>query len=150
MRALVQRVTEASVSVGGELVGSIDVGLVVFLGISQNDTEIEAKYIVDKVSNLRIFYDEEGKFNYSPLDTGIEILIVSQFTLYADTRRGRRPSFTEAAKPEIAKGLFEYTVGLFKKTGLKIETGLFQEYMSVSLKNDGPVTIIIDSKRSIN
>lgn len=150
MRALVQRVTEASVSVQGNIVGSIGSGLVVFLGISKNDTEAEAKYIADKVSNLRIFYDEEGKFNESPLDTGIEILIVSQFTLYADTRKGRRPSFIEAARPEVAKKLFEYTVGLFKKTDLKIETGLFQEYMSVSLKNDGPVTIMIDSNPLIS
>ena len=150
MRALVQRVTEASVSVQGKIVGSIDCGLVVFLGISKNDTEAEAKYIADKVSNLRIFYDEKGKFNESPLDTGIEILIISQFTLYADTRKGRRPSFIEAARPEVAKKLFEYTVGLFKKTDLKIETGLFQEYMSVSLKNDGPITIMIDSNPLIS
>lgn len=150
MRALVQRVTEASVSVQGKMVGSIGCGLVVFLGISKNDTEAEAKYIADKVSNLRIFYDEEGKFNESPLDTEIEILIVSQFTLYANTRKGRRPSFIEAARPEVAKKLFEYTVGLFKKTDLKIETGLFQEYMSVSLKNDGPVTIMIDSNPLIS
>ena len=148
MGALVQRVSEASVSVEGKMVGSINSGFVVFLGISKKDTEIEAKYVVDKVSNLRIFDDDEGKFSYSPLDMGKEILVISQFTLHADTRKGRRPSFTEAARPEIAKNLFEYTVSLFKKTGLKIETGLFQEYMSVSLKNDGPVTIMIDSNSS--
>ena len=140
-----QRVTEASVTIEGEVVGSIAEGLVVLLGVSRHDTENEAQYIVNKISNLRIFYDGEGKFNRSALDTNAELLLVSQFTLFGDTLKGRRPSFLEAARPEVAEKLFKHTVKLFKDTGLKVETGRFQAYMSVSIKNDGPVTILIDS-----
>lgn len=145
MRALVQRVSGASVSVGDEVIGRIGCGLVVLLGIANWDGDDEARYIVDKTVNLRIFSDEEGKFNRSALDVGAELLVVSQFTLYGDTRRGRRPSFTEAAPPERAQELFQRTVELFRQTGLKVETGRFQAHMLVSIQNDGPVTIMLDS-----
>ena len=145
MRALVQRVTKASVTIDSEVVGSIGPGLVVLLGVSKDDGEEEAWHIVGKVVNLRILADEEGRFNSSALDKGAELLIVSQFTLYGDTRKGRRPSFTEAAPPEPAEALFDRTVDLFKETGLKVETGRFQAYMSVEIHNDGPVTIMIDT-----
>lgn len=145
MRALVQRVTEASVTVDGEVVGSIGRGLVVLLGVSRDDTPEEARHVAGKVANLRIFYDEEGKFNRSALDIGVELLLVSQFTLYGDTRKGRRPSFIEAARPEQAEELVNLTVELFRETGLKVETGQFQAYMAVSIQNDGPVTVMVDS-----
>ena len=145
MRALVQRVTEASVTVDGEVVGSIGRGLVVLLGVSRDDTPEEARHVAGKVANLRIFYDEEGKFNRSALDIGAELLLVSQFTLYGDTRKGRRPSFIEAARPEQAEELVNLTVELFRETGLKVETGQFQAYMAVSIQNDGPVTVMVDS-----
>ena len=145
MRALVQRVTRASVTIDSEVVGSIGPGLVVLLGVSKDDGEEEARHTVGKVINLRILADEEGRFNSSALDEGAELLIVSQFTLYGDTRKGRRPSFTEAALPEPAEALFDRTVDLFKETGLKVETGRFQAYMSVEIYNDGPVTIMIDT-----
>ena len=140
-----QRVTKASVSVDGKLVGSIDSGLVVLVGISKQDTVYDASYIVSKTVNLRIFNDEQGKFNYSALDIKSELLIISQFTLYGDTRKGRRPSFLDAAPPDEAKTLFMQTLDMFSETGLKIATGQFQAYMSVSIENDGPTTIIIDS-----
>ena len=145
MRALVQRVSQASVAVGDETVGRIGQGLVVLLGISRQDGEENAGYIVDKVINLRIFADDEGRFNRSALDIGAELLIISQFTLYADTRRGRRPSFTEAAPPEQAEALFGRTLDLFKGSGLRVESGRFQAHMAVSIHNDGPVTIMLDS-----
>ena len=145
MRALVQRVTEGSVTVEGEDVGSIGSGLVVLVGISRDDTEENARYLVDKTVNLRIFNDEDGRFNLSALDTGAELLLVSQFTLYADTRKGRRPGFTQAASPEQAEALFESTVGMFRESGLKVEVGRFQTHMLVSIQNDGPVTIMLDS-----
>ena len=145
MRALAQRVTHASVTVGDEVVGRIGPGLVILLGIAQGDDQDDTRYIVEKVANLRIFSDEEGRFNRSALDTGAEFLIVSQFTLYADTRRGRRPSFTEAAPPEQAESLFNLTVDLFRDTGLTIETGRFQAHMMLTIQNDGPVTIMLDS-----
>ena len=145
MRALVQRVSKASVKVGPEIVGAIDQGLVVLLGISRQDGEDEAGYIVGQVANLRIFADEEGRFNRSALDTGVELLVVSQFTLYGDTRKGRRPSFVEAAPPDQAEALVDRTVELFRETGLKVETGQFQAHMMVSIHNDGPVTIMLDS-----
>ncbi len=145
MRALVQRVSEASVTVGAEVVGSIGPGLVVLLGVSRDDGEEEARHIVGKVVNLRILADEEGKFNRSALDTGAELLVISQFTLYGDTRKGRRPSFVEAAIPELAEELFDRAIGLFRETGLTVETGRFQAHMMVSLCNDGPVTIMLDS-----
>ncbi len=145
MRSLVQRVTQASVTVDGQQVGAIGPGLLVFLGVGKGDTEADAAYLVDKVSNLRIFPDAEGRFNRSALDAGGEILLVSQFTLYADTRRGRRPSFTGAASSQEADALFQQAVALFAATGLKVQTGRFQTHMLVSLVNDGPVTIWLDS-----
>lgn len=146
MKALLQRVTGASVSVDNEEVGKIDQGLVVFLGVSSEDTEKDAQYLAQKVVNLRIFADKEGKFNLSALDIRGDLLLVSQFTLLADTRKGRRPSFTEAAPPEQAKALFEYFVEQARATGLKVETGRFQAYMHVEIHNDGPVTILLDSR----
>ena len=145
MRALIQRVTGASVSVDNRDVGSIARGLVVLLGVSAEDTEADARYLTDKTVNLRIFADEQNRFNHSALDIGAEILVVSQFTLYGDTRKGRRPDFTSAAPPEQAKRLYEHTVGLFLDAGLTVATGVFQEYMQVSLQNDGPVTLMLDS-----
>lgn len=145
MRALIQRVTNASVSIDGQTVGSIGPGLLVLLGVGDGDAEHDAQYLVNKVANLRIFADQENRFNRSALDTGAELLIVSQFTLYADTRKGRRPDFNQAAGPEEAQRLYEYAVELFRETGLKVETGQFQAYMQVSLHNDGPVTLMLDS-----
>ena len=144
MRAMVQRVAGASVSVEGD-VARIGGGLVVFVGVGRDDDEADARYVVEKVANLRIFEDEDGRFNVSTLDVSAELLVVSQFTLYADVRRGRRPSFTEAAAPEDAQPLFERTVELFRETGLRVETGRFQARMMVELRNDGPVTLMIDS-----
>ena len=146
MKALLQRVTTASVSLGDEEVGRIGRGLVVFLGVASGDTEKDAQYLAQKIANLRIFSDEEGKFNLSALDINGELLLVSQFTLLADTRKGRRPSFIEAAPPTQAEELFEYFVEQVRATGLKVETGRFQQYMQVEIHNDGPVTILLDSK----
>ena len=146
MKALLQRVTEASVSVAGEVVGRIGQGLVVFVGVADGDTEREARYLAQRTVNLRIFADEEGKFNLSALDIKGELLVVSQFTLLADTRKGRRPSFVEAAPPAQAEELIEQFVGEVRTTGLKVETGRFQQYMQVEIHNDGPVTILLDSK----
>ena len=149
MKALLQRVTEASVSVGGEVVGRIGRGLVVFVGVASEDTEKDAQYLVEKVVNLRIFSDEAGKFNLSALDIRGELLVVSQFTLLADTRKGRRPSFVEAAPPAQAEQLFEQFVEEARATGLKVETGRFQQYMQVEIRNDGPVTILLDSREKL-
>ena len=146
MKALLQRVNEASVSIAGELVGRIGRGLVVFVGVADGDVEKDAQYLVQKTVNMRIFADEEGKFNLSALDTKGELLLVSQFTLLADTRKGRRPSFVEAAPPERAEELFQYFVEQASATGLRVETGRFQQYMQVEIHNDGPVTILLDSK----
>ena len=132
-------------TVGDEVVGSIGPGLVVLVGISREDGPEEAEYIVAKTVNLRIFNDEAGRFNLSALDTGAQLLVVSQFTLYGDTRRGRRPSFVDAAPPEEAEALFAHTVSLFSQTGLGVATGRFQTHMTVSIENDGPVTIMLDS-----
>ena len=145
MRALVQRVAEASVTVDGTQVGRTGEGLVVLLGVSKDDGEADARYLVDKVATLRVFADESGRFNRSALDTGSELLVIPQFTLYADTRRGRRPDFTQAAAPEEAEGLYQRAVEMFRELGLKVETGRFREHMLVEIKNDGPVTILIDS-----
>ena len=142
---MVQRVSNASVTIGAEQVGTIGRGLVVLLGISRTDTEDEAQHVVGKVVNLRIFDDDAGKFDRSALDIGAELLIVSQFTLYGDTRKGRRPSFIEAAPPDQAEKLFDQTVELFRQTGLGVETGRFQAHMMVSINNDGPVTVMLDS-----
>jgi len=150
MRALIQRVTEASVSIddpeaGSIEAGSIEAGLVVLLGVAEGDDDADARYLVDKIANMRIFADEQGRFNLSALDVGGELLVVSQFTLYADTRRGRRPDFTRAAPPDEANRLYELTVEMFREKGLKVATGRFQAYMKVRLVNDGPVTIMVDS-----
>ena len=145
MRVLIQRVAEASVLVEGREVGHIGQGLVVLLGVAQDDVEDDAQYLVEKLVNLRIFADEENRFNRSALDVGAEFLLVSQFTLYADTRKGRRPDFTQAAPPQEAQRLYEYTVELCRRAGLKVATGRFQEYMQVRLQNDGPVTLLLDS-----
>ncbi|MBM3948893.1 MAG: D-tyrosyl-tRNA(Tyr) deacylase [SAR202 cluster bacterium] len=145
MRALLQRVSRASVSIDSEVVGRIGPGFVVLLGIALEDTIEDARYIVEKTVNLRVFSDAEGKFNLSALDTKGELLVVSQFTLHADTRKGRRPSFLDAAPPEQAQPLFEQTLALFRASGLKVETGRFQAHMAVSIENDGPVTIMLNS-----
>jgi len=146
LKALLQRVTEASVNVGGEVVGRIGKGLVVFVGIAQEDAERDANYLADKVVNLRIFADKASKFNLSALEIGGELLIVSQFTLLADARKGRRPSFAQAALPEQAEALFNLFVDFVRNSGLKVETGRFQQHMLVEIHNDGPVTIALDSK----
>jgi len=144
MRAVVQRVKEASVTVAGEVVGKIGRGLVVLLGVREGDTEAEAAYLAQKIANLRIFPDRAGKFNLSALEVGGEVLVVSQFTLYADTQKGRRPSFVDAAPPEVAEPLVERFVELLRQTGLRVETGQFQARMLVKIFNDGPVTIILE------
>jgi D-tyrosyl-tRNA(Tyr) deacylase len=146
VKALVQRVSKASVSVAGEEVGMIGRGLVVFLGVASGDTERDAQYLMQKIINLRIFADAAEKFNLSSLDINGELLLVSQFTLLADTRKGRRPSFVEAAPPEQAEVLFNYAVGLARDSGLKVATGRFQQSMQVEIHNDGPVTIMMDSR----
>ncbi len=145
MRALVQRVWEASVSVDGEVLGRIGPGLVVLVGIARGDGDRHIEYIVSKTVNLRIFEDDAGRFNLSPLDVGGDLLVISQFTLYADTRRGRRPGFTEAAPPDTASDVFEATLSRFRESGLRVETGRFQAHMRVEIHNDGPVTIMLDS-----
>ena len=146
MKALIQRVTRASVSVTSEVVGRIGRGLVVFIGVATGDTEKDAQYLAQKTVSLRIFSDEAGRFNLSALDIKGELLVVSQFTLLADTRKGRRPSFIEAAPPTQAEEIFERFVEQARATGLRVETGRFQQYMQVEIHNDGPVTILLDSK----
>ena len=146
MKAVVQRVIQASVSIGQEKVAQIGRGLVVLVGIAKGDSEKDAQYLVEKIANLRIFSDEQGKFNLCVQDIGGELLIVSQFTLLASTKKGRRPSFTEAAPPGEAEVLFKRFVELAQTTGLKVETGRFQEHMLVEIYNDGPVTILLDSR----
>ena len=146
MKALLQRVSAASVSVAGEVVGKIGRGLVVFVGVASGDSEKDARYLAQRTVNLRIFSDQAGKFNLSALDIHGELLVVSQFTLLADTKKGRRPSFTEAAPPAQAEQLFELFVDEARATGLKVETGRFQQYMQVEIHNDGPVTIMLDSR----
>ena len=146
MKVLVQRVSQASVTVGGEVVGRIGLGLVGLVGVAQGDTEEDAHYLVEKTVNLRIFPDEAGKFNRSLVDVGGGLLLVSQFTLISETRKGRRPSFVEAAGPAEAEAFFNRFVDLARATGLKVETGRFQQHMLVEIHNDGPVTILLDSK----
>ena len=145
MRALIQRVTEAYVSVEDHVLGRIGPGLCVFVGIGRSDGRPEIDYIVSKTVNLRVFADDSGRFDLSALDAGADLLVVSQFTLYGDTRRGRRPSFTDAAPPDAARQLFDDVLSAFRQTGLRVETGRFQEYMNVAIHNDGPVTIMLDS-----
>jgi D-tyrosyl-tRNA(Tyr) deacylase len=141
MRALLQRVKSGRVSVDGQLIASIGSGLVILLGIGQSDTDVQAKFLAEKIASLRIFEDAKGKFNLSILEKGGEVLVVSQFTLYADTRKGRRPSFTDAASPKIASTLVEKFVDLMRLQGIRTESGLFGAHMLVDIENDGPVTI---------
>jgi D-tyrosyl-tRNA(Tyr) deacylase len=146
VKVLLQRVSAASVSVAGDLVGKIDRGLVVLVGVASGDTEKDVQYLAQKTASLRIFADDEGKFNLSALDIEGQLLVVSQFTLLADTRKGRRPSFNEAAPPALAQELFTRFVAALRATGLKVETGRFQQYMQLEIHNDGPVTIMLDSR----
>jgi len=148
MRAVIQRVSNASVSISGKVVGKIEKGLVILLGVKNGDTEADAKFLADKCVNLRIFTDEDGKFNLSALDVKGELLAISQFTLYGDTRKGRRPSFIEAAAPEISEPLYDKFVEYLKGSGLKVATGEFGAMMLVEINNDGPVTIIAESKET--
>jgi D-tyrosyl-tRNA(Tyr) deacylase len=145
MRALIQRVSSAGVTVSGQKIASISAGLVVLLGISNTDDQSHAQYIVEKITNLRIFSDKDARFQYSALEVDAEILVISQFTLYANTRRGRRPDFIQAAKPDMAQALYEHVTKTLKDTGLKISTGQFRQDMQVTLTNDGPVTLMLDS-----
>ena len=145
MRALIQRVTRAAVVVDGQEVGSIGPGMLVLLGVAVDDQEADAQYLVEKLVNLRIFSGQDGRFDLSALDVGADLLLVSQFTLYAETRKGRRPSFTQAAPTVDARRLYEYAAERFRQAGLKVATGRFQEHMLVSLENDGPVTLLLDS-----
>lgn len=147
MRAVIQRVSESSVQVDGKVVGEIGKGIMVLLGVEEGDTEKEAQYIADKVIGLRIFEDEEGKMNHSLQEVGGELLAISQFTLLGDARKGRRPSYSNAARPEEANRLYEYFVEKVRATGTKVEKGIFQADMKVSLVNDGPVTILLDSQK---
>ncbi len=148
MRAVVQRVSRAQVGVGGELVGRIDAGLLVLLGVGKDDTPADAEYLAAKVVGLRIFEDESGKMNQSVVEIGGAVLAVSQFTLYGDVRKSKRPSFDDAAPPQLAKELYEHFVRKVREAGVKCETGRFQAMMQVELVNDGPVTILLDSKRT--
>ena len=149
MRAVVQRVERASVAVNGRVVGEIGSGLLVLLGVSRSDRESDADYLIQKIIGLRIFEDEQGKMNRSVAETSGAILMVSQFTLYGDVHRGKRPSFDEAARPEEARKLYEYAVNKIREAGLRCETGEFQAMMKVSLVNDGPVTILLDSEKKL-
>jgi D-tyrosyl-tRNA(Tyr) deacylase len=145
MRACIQRVTESEVSVDGAIVGRIGKGLVVLLGVASGDGDDEVNWLAEKIVGLRIFEDEEGKMNRSLAEVGGSMLVVSQFTLYGDCRRGRRPSFTEAAPPELAERLYNAFVARVRAAGILVATGLFREHMAVSLVNDGPVTLWIDT-----
>jgi D-tyrosyl-tRNA(Tyr) deacylase len=147
MRAVVQRVSRARVTVDGEITGDISHGILIFLGVAQEDTHSDADYLADKVAGLRIFEDDAGKMNLSVTDVGGAILAVSQFTLFGDVRRGKRPSFDAAARPEKARELYEYFVSRVRALGLRCETGRFQEMMTVELANEGPVTILLDSQK---
>ena len=146
MRAVVQRVSRAEVRVAGEVTGRIGPGLVVLLGVGRDDTDAEAAWMLEKIVGLRIFADEAGKMNLSLEDIRGGLLVVSQFTLYGDTRKGRRPSFIDAAPPELAVALYEKFVELAKARGLEVGTGIFQAMMDVDLVNDGPVTLIVESR----
>ena len=149
MRAVVQRVTSASVTVDGRVAGEIGAGLLVLLGVSRTDNPESATYLAEKIANLRIFSDEAGKMNLSLVDIGGAALVVSQFTLYGDTRGGRRPSFIQAAPPEEASRLYDEFVQSMRALGVAVETGVFQAHMQVELVNDGPVTILLDSEKTI-
>ncbi len=148
MRAVVQRVSDAEVTVEDKTTGSIGQGLMILLGVEDGDSIDDVKYMVEKITNLRIFEDEDDKLNLSVLDIKGEILVVSQFTLLGDCRKGRRPNFMKAAKPDIANELYEEFVSEAREKGLKVGTGVFREHMVVSLSNDGPVTILVDSNKT--
>ena len=149
MRAVIQRVKEASVTVEGQVMGRCGKGLLILLGVKDTDDNAHGAYISEKITNLRIFEDEEGKMNRSVLDVGGEVLLVSQFTLYGDCRKGRRPSFSQAAAPEQARTLYQEVVRTLKEKGLHVEEGVFQAHMDVSLINDGPVTLLLDSDKNL-
>jgi len=148
MRAVVQRVSRAQVTVEGAVTGQIGLGLLVLLGVGREDSEADASYLAGKICGLRIFEDDQGKMNRSAREVGGAVLAVSQFTLYGDVRRGKRPSFDDAAPPENARQLYEFFVEEIRRTGLRCETGRFQEMMQVELVNEGPVTILLDSKKT--
>jgi len=147
MRAVVQRVSRAKVTVAREITGEIGLGLLVLLGVGREDSEANADYLAEKIVGLRIFEDDGGKMNRSVLDVRGAVLVVSQFTLYGDARKGKRPSFDDAAPPQRARELYEYFVGKIRSAGLRCETGRFQEMMAVELVNEGPVTILLDSTK---
>ncbi|MCL5985651.1 MAG: D-aminoacyl-tRNA deacylase [Actinobacteria bacterium] len=146
MRTLIQRVTSSSVSIGGREIARIGRGFNVLAGVNANDEQKDAVFLAQKILNLRIFEDDEGKFNRSILEVGGDVLVVSQFTLYADCEKGRRPSFTSAARPEQAQGIIDVLVEKLRESGLRVESGIFGAHMVVEIVNDGPVTIILDSK----
>ncbi|HWW14271.1 MAG TPA: D-aminoacyl-tRNA deacylase [Candidatus Dormibacteraeota bacterium] len=148
MRAVVQRVSRAQVAVNGEITGQIGLGLLVLLGVGRDDANADATYLVEKIAGLRVFEDAQGKMNLSVQDVGGSVLAVSQFTLYGDVRRGKRPSFDAAAPPEKARQLYEFFVEQIRAAGLRCETGRFQEMMRVELVNEGPVTILLDSGKA--
>ena len=148
MRAVVQRVTRARVTAGAQMVGEIETGVLILLGVSRVDNPEAAHYLAEKIANLRIFNDDAGKMNRSLLEIGGAALVVSQFTLYADTRGGRRPSYIQAAPPEQASPLYEEFVASLRSLGVPVKTGVFQAHMSVELVNDGPVTILVDSEKT--
>jgi D-tyrosyl-tRNA(Tyr) deacylase len=148
VRAVIQRVTRARVTTGARVVGEIETGILVLLGVSRVDNPEAAHYLAEKIANLRIFNDDAGKMNRSLLEIGGAALVVSQFTLYADTRGGRRPSFIQAAPPEQASPLYEEFVASLRSLGVPVKTGVFQMHMSVELVNDGPVTILVDSEKT--
>jgi len=148
MRAVIQRVKEARVEVKGKPVGAIESGLLVFLGVGGGDTKTECDYLASKVAHLRIFSDEQGQMNRSLMDIGGAVLVVSQFTLWGDCRKGRRPSFVRAAPPDHARSLYERFISVVRDTGLTVATGRFQEMMEVHLVNDGPVTLLLDTEKA--
>ena len=148
MRACIQRVSRASVSVDGRVVGAIERGFVVLLGVSESDTDKDVEYLCQKTLALRVFEDDAGKMNLSIQDVGGSLLVISQFTLYGDCRKGRRPSFIEAARPDKANQLYERFVALAKEQGVRVECGQFQAHMDVELVNDGPVTMLLDSSKT--
>jgi len=149
VRAVIQGVSRASVTVDGRVAGKIGAGLLILVGVSRTDNPEAAAYLAEKIANLRIFPDEQGKMNLSLLDAGGSALVVSQFTLYGDTRGGRRPSYIQAAPPEEASGLYEEFIRSMRALGVSVETGVFQAHMQVELVNDGPVTILLDSEKTI-
>ncbi len=149
MRAIIQRVTRAHVTVASRVAGEIQTGVLILLGVGRADTSESAEYLAEKIANLRIFADDAGKMNRSLVEIGGSALVVSQFTLYADTRGGRRPSYIQAASPEEANRLYEEFVRRLRSFGVQVETGVFQAHMEVELVNDGPVTILLDSEKTI-